>query len=169
MLGNKEQGRTQEFFKGGGLKFWEKYFALTKVQATLFTNIYVIYAISILTHQHFSWPGPAATSVFLCPFSPVTVILLSVKVRCDVVWHFSAKFWHCLWKFVTCSVSRDIAFKSTPMLYRSITCYYFQQILVSQSAIICHEILSTALFSASQTSKMHCSTITDSRIVLQPH
>jgi len=30
-----------------------------------------------------------------------------------------------------------------------ITSYHFQQILVSQSAIICHEILSTALFSTS--------------------
>jgi len=40
----------------------------------IYYKIYVIYAVSILT-QHFSWPGPAATSVFLCPFSPVTVIL----------------------------------------------------------------------------------------------
>ena len=70
------QGRTQEFFKGGA-EILRKLFALTKVQATLFTNdIYVIYAISILTHQHFSWPGPTTTSVFLCQFSPVTVILL---------------------------------------------------------------------------------------------
>ena len=140
----------------GGLKFWEKYFGRTKVQATLFYyNIYVIYAISILTHQNFSLPGPAATSVFLCLFPPVTVVLLICKVRCDVVWHFSAKFWHCLWQFVTCLVSRDIVFKSTRMLYSSITSYHFQQILMPQSAIICHEILSTALFSTSQTSKIH--------------
>jgi len=39
---------------------------------------------------------------------------------------------------------------------------------VSQSAIICQEILSTALFSTSQTSKMHCSTNTDCRIISQP-
>jgi len=43
------------------------------------------------------------------------------------------------------------------MLYSSIISYHFQQILLSQSAIICPEILSTALFSTSQTSKMHCS------------
>ena len=84
------------------------------------------------------------------------------------MWHFSAKFWHCLWKFVTCSVSRDIVFKSTLMLHSSITSYHFQQILVSQSAIICHEISSTARFSTSQTSKMHCSTTTDRRIISQP-
>jgi len=40
--------------------------------------------------------------------------------------------------------------------------------VVSQSAIICDEILSTALFSASQTSTMHCSTTTDRRIISQP-
>jgi len=39
------------------------------------------------------------------------------------------------------------------MLHNSITSSHFQQILVPQSAIICHEILSTALFSTSQTSK----------------
>jgi len=50
----------------------------------------------------------------------------------------------------------------------SITSYHFQQILVSQSDINCHEILSSALFSTSQTSKMHCSTTTDRRIVSQP-
>jgi len=33
------------------------------------------------------------------------------------------------------------------MLYSSITSHHFQQILVSQSAIICHEILSTTHFS----------------------
>jgi len=55
------------------------------------------------------------------------------------------------------------------MLYSSITSYHFQQILVSQSAIICHEILSTTLFSTSQKSKMHCSTTTDRRIISQPH
>jgi len=44
------------------------------------------------------------------------------------------------------------------MLHSSITSYHFQQILVCQSAIICHEILSTASFSTSQTSKMHCTT-----------
>jgi len=55
------------------------------------------------------------------------------------------------------------------MLYSSITSYHFQQILVSQSAIICHEILSTALFATSQTSKMHCSNTTDRRIISQPH
>jgi len=54
------------------------------------------------------------------------------------------------------------------MLYSNITSYHFQQILVSQSAIICHEILSTALFSTSQTSKMHGSTTTDRRIISQP-
>jgi len=54
------------------------------------------------------------------------------------------------------------------MLYSSITSYHFQQTLVSQSAIICHEILSAALFSTSQTSKMHCSTTTDRRIISQP-
>jgi len=42
------------------------------------------------------------------------------------------------------------------MLYSSITSNHFQHILVSQSAIICHEILSTALLSTSQTSKMDC-------------
>jgi len=47
------------------------------------------------------------------------------------------------------------------MLYSSITS--------SQWAIICHEILSTALFSTSQTSKMHCSTTTDRRIISQQH
>jgi len=52
------------------------------------------------------------------------------------------------------------------MLYSSITSYHFQRILVSQSAIICHEILSTALFLTSQTSKMHCSTTTN---ISQPH
>jgi len=55
------------------------------------------------------------------------------------------------------------------MVYSGITSYHFQQILVSQLAIICHEILSTALFSTSQTSKMPCSTTTDSRIISQPH
>ena len=45
------------------------------------------------------------------------------------------------------------------MLYSGITSYNSQQILVSQSAIVCHEILSTALFSTSQTSKMHCSSL----------
>jgi len=50
------------------------------------------------------------------------------------------------------------------MLYCSITSYHFQQILLSQSAIICHEI-STALFSTSQTSKMHCGTTIDRRII----
>ena len=50
------------------------------------------------------------------------------------------------------------------MLYSSITSDHFQQILVSQSAIICHEILSTALFSTSQTSKMHYSTTTDRKL-----
>jgi len=54
------------------------------------------------------------------------------------------------------------------MLYISITSYHFQQVLVCQSAIICHEMLSTALFSTSQTSKMHCSTTTDRRIISQP-
>jgi len=54
------------------------------------------------------------------------------------------------------------------MLYSSITSYHFQQILVSQSATICHEILSTAPFSTSQTSKMHCSANTDRRIISQP-
>jgi len=39
---------------------------------------------------------------------------------------------------------------------------------MSQSAIICHEILSTALFSTSQTSNMHCSITTDRRIISQP-
>jgi len=28
------------------------------------------------------------------------------------VWHFSVNFWHCLWKFVTCSVSQDIVSKA---------------------------------------------------------
>jgi len=55
------------------------------------------------------------------------------------------------------------------MLYSSITSYHFQQILESQSAITCHEILSTALSSTSQTSKMHCSTATDRIIISQPH
>jgi len=59
-------------------------------------------------------------------------------------------------------------FKSTLMLYSSITSYHFQQILVSQSPIICHEISSTALFPTSQTSKMHCSTTADRRIISQP-
>jgi len=54
------------------------------------------------------------------------------------------------------------------MLYSSITSYNFQQILVSHSAIICHEILSTALFSTSQTSKMPCSATADRRIISQP-
>ena len=40
-----QQGRTQEFFKGGGLKFWEKYFALTKVQATLFAVTFMSYML----------------------------------------------------------------------------------------------------------------------------
>jgi len=39
---------------------------------------------------------------------------------------------------------------------------------MSQSAIVCHEILSTALFSTSHTSKMHCSTTADRRITSQP-
>ena len=58
------QGHTQEFFKGGGLKFWETYFALIKVSTgyLIYYNIYVIYGISSLTRQHFSWPGPAATN-----------------------------------------------------------------------------------------------------------
>jgi len=54
------------------------------------------------------------------------------------------------------------------MLYSSITSYHFQQILVPQSAIICHEILSTALLSTSKTSKKHCSTTADRRIMLHP-
>jgi len=54
------------------------------------------------------------------------------------------------------------------MLSSSITSYHFQQILVSQSAIICHEMISTALFSTLQTSKMHSSTTTDCRIISQP-
>jgi len=54
------------------------------------------------------------------------------------------------------------------MYYSSITSYHFQQILVSQSAVICHEMLSTALFATSQTSKMHCSTTADRRIISQP-
>jgi len=54
------------------------------------------------------------------------------------------------------------------MLCSSITSYHFQQILVSQSAITCHEILSKAIFSTSQTSKMHCSTTTDRRIISHP-
>ena len=65
--------------------------------------------------------------------------------------------------------SPDIVFKSTLMLYSSITSYHFQQILVSQSAIICNEILSTALFSTTQTNKMHCTTTTDRTIISQPH
>jgi len=55
------------------------------------------------------------------------------------------------------------------MVYSSITSYDFQQILVSQSAIICHDILSTALFLTLQTSKMHCSTATNRTIISQPH
>jgi len=39
------QGRTQEFFMGGGLKFGEKYFALTKVQATLFAITFMSYML----------------------------------------------------------------------------------------------------------------------------
>ena len=54
------------------------------------------------------------------------------------------------------------------MLYSSITSHHFHQILVSQSAFIFHEILSTALFSTSQTSEMHCSITTDRRIISQP-
>jgi len=49
--------------------------------------------------------------------------------------------------------------------------YYFTPLPANssvQSAIICHEILSTALFSTSQTSKMHCSTTIDRRIISQP-
>jgi len=53
------------------------------------------------------------------------------------------------------------------MLYSSITSYHFQQILVSQSANICHEILSTALFSTSQASKMYCSATTYCRLISQ--
>jgi len=37
----------------------------------IYYNIYVIYVILILTHQHFSWPGPATTSVFPSRFSPL--------------------------------------------------------------------------------------------------
>ena len=33
----------------------------------IYYNIYARYTISILTHQHFSWPGLAATSVFSLP------------------------------------------------------------------------------------------------------
>jgi len=39
------QGRTQEIFNGGGRKFREKYFALTKVQATLFTITFMSYML----------------------------------------------------------------------------------------------------------------------------
>jgi len=39
-----------------------------------------------------------------------------------------------LWKFVTCSVSRYIVFKSTLMLYSSITSYHFQPIYVHMPA-----------------------------------
>ena len=35
---------TQEFFKGG-LKFWENYFALTKVQAAVFTITFMSYVL----------------------------------------------------------------------------------------------------------------------------
>ena len=42
-------------------------------------------------------------------------------------------------------------------------------ITISQSASIYHKISSAALFSTSQTSKMHCSTTTDRRIISQPH
>ena len=41
--GNR-QGRTQEFFRGG-LKFWEKYCALTTVQAALFTITFMSYML----------------------------------------------------------------------------------------------------------------------------
>jgi len=34
---------TRRNFLSGGLKFWEKYFALTKVQATLFTITFMLY------------------------------------------------------------------------------------------------------------------------------
>jgi len=54
------------------------------------------------------------------------------------------------------------------MLYSSITSYHFQRILVSHSAIICHEILATALVSTSQTSKRHCSATTDRILISQP-
>jgi len=42
-LSNRQE-RTQEFFKGG-LKFSEKYFAVTKVQATLFTMTFMSYML----------------------------------------------------------------------------------------------------------------------------
>jgi len=71
------KGAHRNFLRGGGGWSFEKNILLSlKYRLPFFYNIYVIYAISILTHQHFSWPGPAATSVLLCPFSPVTVILL---------------------------------------------------------------------------------------------
>jgi len=42
-----------------------------------------------------------------------------------------------LWKFVTCAVSRDFVFKSTLMLYGSITSYHFQPIHVHVPANSC--------------------------------
>ena len=46
---SSSQGRTQEFSRGG-LKFWEKYFALTKVQATLFTITFMSYMLFQCLH-----------------------------------------------------------------------------------------------------------------------
>ena len=119
-------------------------------------------------HQYFSWPGPAATFAFLCLFSPVTVILLIClsTMRCCV--ELLCKILTLFMEVCNMLSIPRYCFKSTRMLYSSITSYHFQQILVSQSAIICHEILSTAFFSTSQTSKMHCSTTADRRIILQP-
>jgi len=44
------------------------------------------------------------------------------------------------------------------MLYTNITSYHLKQILVSQSAIVCHEILSTAFFSRHRT-QTKCTTV----------
>jgi len=43
------RGACRNFLKGG-LKFWEKYFALTKIQATLFTLTFMSYMLFTFSH-----------------------------------------------------------------------------------------------------------------------
>jgi len=66
------QGRTQEFFKRG-LKFWEKYFALTKVQANVFTITFTV--------CHICYFNINISTLFLTTFSRDVCFLLPVFPR----------------------------------------------------------------------------------------
>ena len=60
------------------------------------------------------------------------------------------------WQLLDRSGKKIILLSPLLLCYIVALLHTTSSILVSQSAIIGHEILSTALFSASQTSKMHC-------------